>query len=158
VNIRLWALSSFGWPHASPGPSTTGTEDPPPSFLRLPNQLLVEQLGASDSSAPTAKTRLSVRCQEDGNEHVHLLARAKTLHGMALPQTSEQTPRAVPKPAPKPIRNQSTSRIKFRTFKDGLVSFLTCAEQAGDYGSDQLPPSENAIYEPAAQGCTQLAS
>jgi hypothetical protein len=73
---------------------------------------------------------------------------------MSYPQTSEQTPR----PAPKPALNQPLSEGKFRTFKDGLISFLTRAKHTGEYGSDQLPPSENATYGPAAQGAPQFAS
>jgi len=42
--------------------------------------------------------------------------------------------------------NQPLSEVNFALFKDSLISFLTRAKQTGDYGSDQLLPSENAIY------------
>ena len=116
-----------------------------------PTDYLVEPLGASDSSTPTADTRSCVRCQEGGNEHVHLLARARRIMACHTPdlrtnaQTSAQT---------SPL--STSKRGKFRTFKNGSISFLTRAKQTGDYGSDQLPSSENAIYGPTAQGALSL--
>jgi hypothetical protein len=76
-------------------------EDPPlilSAHLNPSNRLLVEPLVASDSSTPT---RSSVRYQEDRNEYVHLLARARRFMACRLPQTFEQTPKPAPKPAPK---------------------------------------------------------
>src|SRR5277367_3274729 len=80
------------------------------SAVRGPSQPLQPTIGRATRRIrflyANDQTRSCARCQEDGNEHVHLLARARRFHGMSYP-------RPALKPAPKPAPNHPLSEVNF---------------------------------------------